>query len=199
LEKISVKLDAHKLKKINDLMFILVEKFTVNFDKLITVYLDFYKPMLENEIALANISNEDKILHIGGGYIPATPIYIVKKTDADVTTIDKDLKSVEKAKILISKLKLLNKIHVIHANALDFPLDEFNLIILSLGIKSYDEVLTYISKNMRSDARLIVRTNSSIGGNLLEKDFFLKNIFKLERIVHQKKNGLLISVLLSKK
>jgi len=188
LVKVGVKFDAHKLKKINDLIFILVENIVIKFDKMIYIYLDFYKPLIENEIELAKISHKDKILHIGCGPVPSTPIYIVKKTDAEVTAIDKNLQSIKKAQALILKLKLFDKIHIVHANALDFPLEKFNLIIVSLGIKDYGEVLKYISQNMRSDARLIVRTNSSNDGTLIEKDLFLKDIFT-EILGKRKKGG----------
>ena len=199
MEKIVIKFDVNKLKKIDDFIFILVENIVVKIDKIIQIYLDFYKPIIENEISLANISNKDKILHIGCGPVPATAIYIVKKNNADVTIIDKNLKLIKKAQTLILKLKLSNKIHVIHASGLDFPLEKFNLIIVSLGIEPYEDVLRYISQNIRDDARLIVRTSSSSDGNLVEKDLFLKEIFTLEKIIPQKKNGLLISVLLFKK
>ena len=199
MEKISVKLDAHKLKKINDLIFILVENIVIKLDRIVPIYLDFYEPIMENEIAIAKISNKDKILHIGSGSIPATPIYIVKKIGADVTTIDKNLQSIKKAQSLILKLKLFDKIHIIHASAINFPLQQYNLIIVSQGINKYDEVLRYISQNMRSDARLIFRTSSSIDGNLVEKDLFLKDTFIVDKIIPQKKNGLMISVLLFKK
>ena len=199
LEKISIKLDADKLKKLSDLVFILIEYIIIKFDKIIPIYLDFHIPIIENEIKLANISNKDKILNIGCGPIPATSIYIAKKTNADVTAIDKNLQSVKKAEKLILKLKLKEKINFIHANALDFPLQKFDIIIVSLGTKEYDEVLKYISQNMKDDARLIVRIGSSINGNLVEKHLFLKDLFTLDKIIPQKKNGLLISVLLFKK
>jgi len=199
LEKISIKLDADKLKKLSDLVFILIEYIIIKFDKIIPIYLDFHIPIIDNEIKLANISNKDKILNIGCGPIPATSIYIAKKTNADVTAIDKNLQSVKKAEKLILKLKLKEKINFIHANALDFPLQKFDIIIVSLGTKEYDEVLKYISQNMKDDARLIVRIGSSINGNLVEKHLFLKDLFTLDKIIPQKKNGLLISVLLFKK
>ena len=199
MEKISIKLDSNKLKKINDFLFIFIENIVIKLDKIIPIYLDFYKPMMENEILAANISNKDNILHIGCGPVPSSSIYIAKKTAADVTAIDKNLQFAKKAQKLISKLKLSSIIHIIHANALNFPLEKYNLIIVSLGIKSYDEILKYISINMRADARLIVRTNSSIEGNITEKDLFLREIFDLDKIIPQKKNGLMISVLLSKK
>lgn len=154
---------------------------------------------MENEIKLAGISNTDKILHIGCGSIPATSIYIVKKIDAEVTAIDKNFKSIKKAQKLIFKLKLFSKVHIVHANALNFPLEKFNFIIVSLGLKSYNEVIRYISQNMENDTRLIVRTSSSIDGNLVEKDLFLKDIFTIGKIIPQEKNGLMISVLLFKK
>ncbi|MDH7506388.1 MAG: class I SAM-dependent methyltransferase [Candidatus Thermoplasmatota archaeon] len=199
MEKISIKFNADNIKKLSDLIFILIENIVVSFDKIVPVYLDFYKPMIENEIALANISNKDKILHVGCGSIPATSINIVKKTDADVTAIDKNIKCIKKAQSLISNIKLSNKIKIIYSDALNFPLEKFNLIIVSLGVKPYEEVLKYISQNMENDARIIVRTNSTVDGQLAEKDLMLKEIFKLDRIIYQKKNGLMISVLLSKK
>lgn len=199
MEKISIKLDSHKLKKINDFLFIFIENILIKFDKIVHIYLDFYKPMVENEIIFAHITNKDNILHIGCGPVPSTSIYIAKRTDANITAIDKNLLSTKKAQTLILKLKLFSKIHIIHANALNFSIEKFNLIIISLGIKSYEDILKYISQNMRNDTRVIVRTNSLIDGSLAEKDIFLKEIFTIDKIIPQKKNGLMISVLLSKK
>ena len=131
-------------------MFILVENIFIKLDGLISIYLDFYTPIMENEVASAEISETDKILHIGCGPIPATSIYIVQKTNAEVTGIDKNLKFVKKAETLVSKLKLDSKIHIIHSNALNFSLEKFDLIIVSLGVISFEEVIKYISKNMKS-------------------------------------------------
>jgi len=199
VEKISVKFDFHKLKKLNDLGFIIVEKIVVNLDGLLPVYLDFYKEMVENEIILANISKKDEILHIGCGSVPSTSILISKKTDSRVTAIDKKYKSVKQAKKLLSRLNLSDKIEIEHKDVSKFHLEKFDLIIVSQGIKPYNETLDHISKTMKNGARLILRTTSSSDGNLADKDSFLNEIFHIGKIVNQKKNGLLISVLLSKK
>lgn len=162
-------------------------------------YLDFYKTMIENEIKIAGITKKDKILHIGCGSIPATPILVAKKTGAGVTGIDKNLASIKKAQELIYNLKLSSKIKVEHAEASRYPLDCFDLIIVAHGIKSYNKTLRYIAESMNSNARVILRTDSSNTGELVEKDLFLKDIFKISKKVYQKKNGLLISLLLLKK
>jgi len=199
LEKIGIKLDAHKLKKSTDFTFVFVEKIVLKFKKLLPPYLDFYNEMVKNEIALAEISRKDKILHVGCGPIPVTAILVSEKTSAKVTGIDRNRFSVKQAQRLLLELKLSDKVRVEYAEALQYPLGSFDLVIVSQGIKPYNETLEYISQYMRNDARVIFRTSSSARGELVDKDLFLKNIFTVRKIVPQKRNGLLISILLSKK
>lgn len=199
LKKISVKLDAHKLKFLVDLLFILSEKIIVKLEKLLPFYLDFYETMVENEIKLANIYKNDKILHIGCGPIPATSILLMKKTNADVTSIDNNLESVKQAKILLSKIGLSDKIQILHANALNFSIKNFDIIIVSQGVKPYNLVLKNIAEELDDKTHVIFRTSSTYDRQLTERDTFLKDIFVVEDIIPQEKNGLMISVLLSRK
>jgi precorrin-6B methylase 2 len=199
LEKIGIKLDAHKLKKFIDLEFIIIEKIVAKLNKLHPLYLDFYGEMIENEINLAKISKDDKILHIGCGTIPATSILIAKKTGAQVTGIDNNSRSVNQALYYLSKFKLSDKVKIKHAETNKFPVKKFDLIIISQGIKPCNVILDYVAQSMRYDARVIFRTNSSTSGELNQNDTFLKDIFKVGKIISHKKNGLLISILLNKK
>lgn len=199
LEKIVVKLDPHKLKKFTDLGFIFIEKFIINLDKLYSLYFDFYKEMIENEIILADISKNDKVLHIGCGPIPVTSILIAKKTGAQITAIDTNSRSVKQALRILSVLKISDKIQISHANALNFPLEPFDLIIVSQGIRPYNETLEYIAKSIKRETQVVFRTSSSSTGKLSDNDMFLKDIFIIKNIFPQKQNALLISVLLLKK
>ena len=52
LQKIGVKINPNKIKKLNDLGFIFIEKIIVNLDKLYSFYLDFYDEMIKNEITI---------------------------------------------------------------------------------------------------------------------------------------------------
>jgi D-arabinose 1-dehydrogenase-like Zn-dependent alcohol dehydrogenase len=199
LQKIGIKLDAHKLKKFIDLGFIVVEKILVKFHKLYPLYFDFYGEMTENEINLANISEDDIILHIGGGPIPATSILLAKKSGARVTSIDNNLRSVKQAISCVLESGIADKVQIQYADANSYPVDNFDVIIVSQGIRPYKELLQYISKSMRDDARVIFRTSTSPSGEIVQKDLFLKEMFKIGKIVAQKKNALLISILLLKK
>lgn len=199
LDKIVVKFDAFKIKKIVDYFFIIMEKIVFKIDDLLPIYLSFYENMIENEVSLAEISSEDKILHIGCGSIPATCILLVEKTNCSTTGIDKNFRSVKQANKLIKNKKLDNKIHIQHADGLDFPVESFDVIIVSQGIKPAFEVLKKISLSFKKTSYVIYRTNVSSDGTLTDKDIFLSSLFEIKQVSHQKKNALLGSVLLTRK
>lgn len=199
LQKIGIKLDAQKLKKFIDLGFIIVEKILIKFQKLHPLYFDFYDEMTKNEINLANISINDKVLHIGCGPIPSSSILLAKKSGAQVTSIEKNLYSVKQASSLVFEFGISDRVQIKHADAIHFPVDKFDVIVISQGIRPYKELLEYISQSMNDDARVIFRTSSSHNGEINQSDLFIRELFKVSKIVTQEKNGLLISVLLFKK
>ena len=196
---ISIKLDLHKLKKFIDLIFIFSEIIISKLDKLLPYYLDYYSKMVEKEIVLANISERDKILHIGGGTIPATAMLYAQKTRAKIIAIDKNLNSIKKAKKLVFKNNLSSNIIIEYGNALNYQFKNFNLVVISMGINPYKELLYNISKSIDKDTRIVLRTTSDFDGNITEDDEFLREIFDIKDIVRHERNGLLVSVLLLKK
>jgi len=198
VEKIGIKLDPHKFKKFNDLGFIITEKILIKLQKLSHLYFHFYEEMTQNEISLANISKDDVILHIGSGPIPTTSILLAKKVGAQVTSIDNNLHSVKQAIYCVKEAGVADKVQIKYADANSFPADKFDVIIISHGTRAYKELLQHISQSMKDDARVIFRTSSSPTGEIAKEDLFIKDMFKMDKIVKQKKNALLISILLKK-
>lgn len=199
LQKLGIKFDVHKLKKFNDLGFVIIEKIIIKLEKFHPLYLDFYEEITENEIKLANISENDKILHVGCGSFPATSIILAKKTGAKITCIDINNKSVKQAQIFVSKYNLSDQIEIKNADANQFPVENFDLILLSQGIKPHKKILKNISQTIKPNTRVIFRTTCNIDGNLCQNDMFLNELFEIVQIEYNKKNGLLISILLNKK
>jgi len=199
LEKIGVKLDPYKIKKFVDFSFIIIEKVIVNLQQLQYIYFDFYSDIIKNEIDLAGVTKEKKILHIGCGPIPATSILISKKTGAQVICIDKNPNSIKKAKICVSYNGLSEKIKVVYSDAESFSLEEFDIIIVSQGVKPIKKILLNIEKSIKDDARIIYRTSFSPSGDISKEDLFIKDIFNVKKIAAQKKNALMVSILLAKK
>jgi len=198
LEKIAVKFNNFKLKKFVDSGFITVEKIIVKLSKLHKMYLSFYEELISLEVEFADISNKDKILHIGCGPLPATAIILAEKTNANITAIDKNPRSVKQANKCVTKQIKTNKINILLSDALNFSYKNYNVIIISQGIKPCKKILENISKNIKNETRLIYRTSTDNSGKLSENDAFLKDFFKIIDIKYHKKNGLLISVLLKK-
>lgn len=192
-------MDCHKLKFFIDIVFSTCEKIFSKFDILLLLYIDSYLESIRNEIQFANISGNLKILNMGCGSIPATCIFIAKETNAKITGIDKNLESVNRAKIIISKLKLEERVEIKHSNAMNFQLNDFDIIIIGNGINPYYNVLEHVTTNMKDDAIVIFRTFSHHNGELESKDYFLNNLFILGKITSHKNSGSLISVLLYKK
>lgn len=67
-------------KNVMDSLFVLFEKVSINFPLIASNYLDIYQEIVKEEIDMANISSADRILVIGSGSIPSTPIILAKKT-----------------------------------------------------------------------------------------------------------------------
>lgn len=195
---ISKKIDISILKKFVDYIFEKVEYIVINLEKLIPIYLLYYEDLIDKEIKLANISKISNVVHIGCGSIPSSSILIAKKTGANVTGIDKNPSAVKKALYCISKYSFINNINIKNAEASDFAIEDFDVILISHGIDKIEIFLNILSKTMKNDATIILRTFSLKQGDLSETDLFLKDIFKVDKIVNHPNHGSVISVKLLK-
>jgi hypothetical protein len=99
----------------------------------------------------------------------------------------------------VSYNDLSDKIKVIHSDAKFFSANEFDIIIVSQGVKPIKKILRFIEKSMKDDVIVIYRTSFSPTGNISKKDLFIKDIFNIKKMVAQKKNALMVSILLVKK
>jgi len=197
LKSFSKSFDMPRLKWLSDFTFVILEKIAVGLDKLFPFYLSFYDNMISNEIQMANISSKNNILHIGGGSIPATSIILNKKINSKITCIDNDLKSVQNAQSLLSKLNKTEDILIIHANGVDFSVKDYDLIIISDGIKVLDKILKNISKSMSKNTKIIIRKSiKNPKMYAIGKPCPDANIFTVKDMVSQVAYGKLSSILL---
>ena len=195
----SKKMNVFALKILINWLFFTVEKIIIKMKKLMLLYIKYYEDIIKEEISMVNISSTDNILHMGCGSIPSTSILLSQKTGATVTGIDKKLQVVDEARLCLQMLKLPDhKIKIKNAEALNYPIENFDVILISQGLEPRNEILSYISHSMKKDTRVIFRTISSVEGNLSKQDFFLKNLFKIVKQVSHDKHGLLVSVMLLK-
>lgn len=154
-------------KIVKDSFFIVIEKIIVNLPSFATRFVNYHEELVGNEINLANISNNDKIIHVGCGSIPATSIMLFKKTGAYITCIDIDKQAICKALNYIGRIGLSNKILFKRSNLLDISLNEFDVIIISRGVSNIKTILKYISPRTKSDVKIILRTTSDIKSDFI--------------------------------
>ena len=199
LKNFSKKMNGPLAKKLADFIFAMGEKIIIKMDKLLPLYVGYYKDIVNEEIKMADIHDGDIVLHIGCGPVPSTSILIAKKTNVSIMGIDKDMHAIKGANSSVQIMNLKNKIQIQHANALNFSIQDFDVIVFSQGVEPRYRILESISRSMKSNARLIFRTVSSVEGELASQDMILKNFFKILKLVSHENHGLLISLLLVKK
>jgi len=199
LKTISKKIKEGSLKKLSDYFFVILEKIMVKFPSFLSVYILYYEDIVENEIHLANITKHDAILHIGCGSLPSTSLLIPQKTGAPIIGIEKNASSLQDAQYCVKELHQEHQVQIHQANALDYPMDSYSVIIVSQGIEPRYEVLTHIANTMQPRTRVIFRTFSSNTGRILPEDAVLTTLFTIEKTILHPHHGLLMSILLTKK
>jgi protein-L-isoaspartate O-methyltransferase len=113
--------------------------------------------VISEEIKIAKVSSESKVLFIGCGLFPTTPIIISKETNAHVTAIEHSSKIVHIAKSYINKNGLSNKIKIEIGNGINYPVEQFDVIFIAINVWPIASVLKHLSSNMKTDSKLICR------------------------------------------
>ena len=191
--------DMDKFKKFSAIIFIIFEKTVVNLDKLLPLYMRFYEEMVNDEIKIANISKEKKLLHIGSGPVPATLIIISQKTNADLTGVDIDKRSVKKSKRILKKYYASLDIKIIKKDGADLDFKDYDIILISDGVSNINQILKNIYKSVGKKTQIIFRKTIPDKENFRFNEEFLNKNFKIEKIKTHSSYGELSSIFLSKK
>ena len=135
----------------------------------------YYEQAIESEVTLADIDEKDHVLCIGGGICPFSAILIHQMTGAFVTVIDNNIKCLPKAKKLVKRLGLAEKIRVLYqegdSSTIDFS--QYTVVHLALQVSPMEQVMLAVEKNMQPGTKLLIRRPkkqlSSIYSSLTEK------------------------------
>jgi len=199
LKNISTKIKAGSLKKLSDYIFIILEKITLKFPSFLYEYILYYEDIVESEIRLADITSGDKVLHIGCGSLPSTAILLSQKIGIQTTALEKNPSSVKDAKFTVKTLHQEYQVKINQANALNYPIESYSVIVVSQGIEPRYEVLNHIAKTMQTGTRVLFRTFSSNTGGITSQDTILNTIFNVGKTVLHPQHGLLMTILLKTK
>ena len=115
------------------------------------------KPAVLNEVKKARISKSDKILVIGCGIFPSTPIIIAEELNANVTGIDNNKIAVKLAQSYIIKKGLTKKIHIEYGDGTTYTVEDYDTIFIVINVWPIGKIFNNLIKNMESGSKLICR------------------------------------------
>jgi len=128
----------------------------------------YYQNIIQNEISLANITNNDHILCIGGGICPFSGILLHQATGAKVTVIDNNKNCVSKAGQVIRNLGLYEQMHVYwqDGGSSALLLSEYTVIHFAMQVCPMDYVFSKVKKHAKPGTKLLVRLPKKYLGSM---------------------------------
>ncbi len=134
-----------------------LEKTLSHFPKLAMLCMNYYNNIVKEEIKLARIQSEDRVLFIGGGAIPSTAYRIHQYTGAKVDVIDKDRCAVERAKKLTESLDLQESVRVFEADGKTMDTKKYSVILVALQACPHQEILENALEKAAAHTRVVTR------------------------------------------
>jgi precorrin-6B methylase 2 len=109
------------------------------------------------ECETCGLSMNSKILHIGCGAYPLTQIVLAQCCSGELVGIDKNLLAVKRAREVIQRHHLQNRITINHGNGIEYPVDDFDLILISSCSYPKVQILEHLFKDAKHRSTIIVR------------------------------------------
>lgn len=146
------------MKNISSYYWWFIDNLAHKLDKLAeTYYTKSIGSEYRREYRVFDISKEDKVLHIGSGAFPLTEITLAETIGTTAVGIDKSLRAVKSANDAIHEKNLHDKIKIDHGNGISYPIEEFDVIIVSSCASPMIEIVEHIFKAAKNNSKIIVR------------------------------------------
>ena len=157
-EEISVKFPPGSAKKLIDFLYVIFEKVATKFDLISSNYLEMYQEIVDKEIKMAGISSKDQVVVIGCGSLPITAVLVAMKTKAHIIALDNDKTAVKEASNFIINHHLENIVEIKYADGKLYPINKFDVIYLTYGLKKKEDIFNSLVKNSNKNSKIIFRT-----------------------------------------
>ncbi len=147
-----------------------VESIAVTSPLFCKIHRRYYKKWVSREIDMAEISSSDNVLCVGGGPLPCTALEIAMQTRASVQVIDSDLKAVKRARKVIGKFNLTDKVKITLADGKSINPSDFSVIHIASQAYPRTIIFKNIWLNAPLKARILLRLKQR------ELDEFIKTL-----------------------
>ena len=153
LERIAIFL----VKKTSNCFWELADTWSYKNDKIASLYNRFIGKEYQKEYENCTIGSTVNVLHIGCGSYPLTEIVLAHCSTGHIVGIDKNQQTVTQAQHIIKKNKLDDRITIIHGDGLHYPVEDFDVIIVSSCSLPKVQILQHLFQKAKSNSTIIVR------------------------------------------
>ena len=153
-------------------------------EKIAEIYEKSIGEEYKKECKSFNFSKGKNILHVGCGSYPLTEMTLAKLFDVKIVGIDKSSKAVKRAKEVIIRKKFEKQISIDQGNGADFPIDKFDVIIVSSCALPKKDILCHIFETAKKNSIIIIRDIDAVTDEILKCIDSYKNITIEKRIHH---------------
>ena len=173
------------INKISNYYWLIIDNLAFKLDKLAEMY---YKKSIgtqyRKEYETFNISKNAKVLHIGSGAFPLTEITLAEEIGNTVVGIDKSRKAVDYAEDVVRRKNLQDKIKIKLGDGKNYPIKEFDVIIISSCASPMEKIIEHVFKNSKSNSKIIVRMIETSLKPLIEFINLQRDIILVKKIEH---------------
>jgi len=120
--------------------------------------MNWRKTIFLNEIKMADVTKNDRVLLIGCGVFPSESILIAEKTKAKVVGIDNSPKAVKIARKYVEEKGFSNLVKIEYGDGLNYQVKDFDVVFVAINVWPIDSVLRYLSKNMKKNTRVMCKS-----------------------------------------
>ncbi len=122
----------------------------------------------EREYSLCSIPPDSKVLHIGCGAYPLTEMTLAQEAHVrSVVGIDHTPITVDRAREVIRRRNLQGKISIEHGDGIDYPVEDFDVIIASSCSFPKVLILKHLLSAAKHGSKIIVRELDIGAGDIL--------------------------------
>jgi precorrin-6B methylase 2 len=145
------------VKKTANCFWEIADAFSSQNDTITRLYNKTIGKEYEKEYEHCALSDHSNILHIGCGAYPLTEIILARCTKGRIVGIDKNNQSVQRGQQVIKRNKLDDRVTLKYGDGLDFPVEDFDTVIVSSCSQPKDKILEHLFQKTRSHSSIIVR------------------------------------------
>jgi hypothetical protein len=99
----------------------------------------------------------------------------------------------------INSHNLRQNLKIEYADGFNYPVEQFNVIIVLYGVRHPGEILCHIANQINHSTRVVYRTITNAYGEILDKTINISQYYYIKKQVHTETMGSFDSFLLMKK